>query len=268
MKAARIIVALYSLWILLSHPRLPSVAGWPAVFWKAVPHTLLLRFAYFRLNEALEWILFAALLLVLVAVLFGLALRYSAFAAGLLLYHVAPLDALLSSGDLVGLGGLTVPTFFFFALWAADFRDRWPLMLAQFLLGASFFFSGVTKLTYVGWRWYTPSNIAQTALTSWSLSGRPAALWIASHASACWAIAIGSALLDAFFVVAFASRPIRWVVVPLAVVATVVRSLAFGVHWLAAPLLLLFIVDLRQCAESPESSTANSARPMPLTQGG
>ena len=240
MKSARVIVAAYSLWILLSHPFLPSVAGWPDVFWRQVPRTLLVRFGYIGLHPWIEWLLFALLIVCLVAVLCGAAIRITAFAAGLLLYHFAPLDSMLAAGDFIGMGGLTVPTLFCFALWAADREAQWPVAFAQFLLGLSFLFGGITKLTYVGWRWYTASNIQQTALTSWSLSGRPAALWLASHSGAAWVAAIGSATLDALFVFAFASRPIRWIVVPLAIVALVVRSAVFGIHWLPAPLLLVF----------------------------
>ena len=268
MKLARIIVAAYSLWILLAHPTLPSVAGWPAVFWKPVPRTLLFRFGYFRMSEPLEWILFAALLIALVAVMFGVALRFTAFAAGLLLYHFAPLDAMLSAGDFIGMGGLTVPVIFMFALWAADENDCWPITLAQLFIALSFLTSGITKILYTSWRWYTGPNIRQIALTYWSLSPRPAALWLAQHDWAAWCVAIGSAALDALFIVAVFYRPSRWVVLPLALVALVVRSLVFGLNWLAAPLLLLFIVDLRACAESPESSTASNAPPMLPSHGG
>jgi len=239
--AARVIVAAHSLWILGSHPNLPSVIGWPAAFWKPIPRLLLIRFGYFGLNDRVEWTLFILLLCFLVAVMFGVAIRVTAFAAGLLLYHFGPLDSLLASGDFTSMGGLTVPTIFMFALWAADRNDRWPVTLAQLFLALSFFLSGVTKLSYVGWRWYTGSNIQQMALTYWSLSPRPAALWLAKHAWAAWSVAIGSASLDALFIVAVFSKSARWIAIPLAVVALIVRSTVFGLHWLSAPLLLLFI---------------------------
>jgi len=238
---ARVIVCAQSLWILISHPNLPSVVGWPKEFWKPIPRSLLVRFGYFGLHEPLEWILFVLLLSLLAAVMFGFAIRITAFAAGALLYHFAPLDSLLASGDFASMSGLTVSTFFLFAIWAADRDERWPITLAQLLLALSFLLNGITKLRYVGWTWYTGSNIQQAAMTSWTLSGRPAAIWIASHASAAWAIAVGSAALDALFIVAVFSTKMRWIVVPLALVALVVRSVVFGIHWLAAPLLLLFI---------------------------
>jgi hypothetical protein len=251
MKAARIIVAVYSLAILLLHPTLPSLAGWPAVFWKPIPRTLLLRFGYFRLNETLEWILFGMLLLAIVAVMFGVLLRFTAFAAGLLLYHFAPLGAMLAAGDWIGMGGLTVPTIFMFALWAADENDCWPVTLAQLFIALSFLLSGMSKMLYTSWRWYTGPNIRQLALAYWSLSPRPAALWLATHEWAAWCVALGSAALDLLFIFAVFYKPARWVVIPLAIAALIVRSAVFGLHWLAAPLLLLFIVDWRQCAESP-----------------
>jgi len=265
MKAARIIVAAYSLWILLSHPTLPSVVGWPAVFWKPIPRTLLLRFGYFGLHEALEWILFVLLLILLIAVMSGFGLRCTAFGAGLLLYHFAPLDSLLAAGDFITMGGLTVPTIFMFAMWAADDGDCWPITLAQLFIAFSFLLSGITKILYTSWRWYTGPNIRQLALTYWSLAPRPAALWLSTHEWAAWCVAIGSAALDALFIVAVFYKPARWIVLPLAIAALIVRSAVFGLHWLAAPLLLLFIVDLRACAESPVSSIGSHANPTPAS---
>ncbi len=241
LAAARVIVTAYALWILLSNPTLPAVMGWPGAFWSPIPRTLLIRFGYFGTREKVEWMLFALLVCCLVAVMFGFAIRITAFAAGLLLYHFAPLDSLLAYGDLISMGGLTIPTIFLLALWAADRDERWPVTLAQFLLAASFLLSGVTKLRYVGPSWYTASNLQQMALTYWSLCARPAALWIASHSAAAWGVAVGSAALDSLFVVAVFAKPVRWIVMPLAIAALVIRSAAFGIHWVAAPLILLFI---------------------------
>ncbi len=238
--ALRVIVAAHSLWIIASRPDLPALLDWPDAFWRPIPASLLLRLGYFGLHPAVEWVLFGLLWLSLISVLFGFAIRVTAFAAGLLLYHFAPLDALLASGDFIGMSGLTVPTVAMFAIWAAE-EYRWPVVLSQLLLAMSFFLSGVTKLTYVGLSWYGPSNIRQAAVTAWSLSGRPLALWVATHSWAAWMIGIGSACLDALFLFAVFSRRVRWIVVPLALIALVLRSLAFGVHWLAAPLLLLFV---------------------------
>jgi len=245
--ATRVFVAAYSIWILASNPDLPSVVGWPVSFWRPIHRTILLRFGYFGLHSGVEWILFVLLGLLLVAVMFGVTIRVTAFAAGMLLYHFAPLDSLLASGDFITMGGLTVPTVMMFAIWAADRGNnaessdyRWPVVLGQLLLAMSFLLGGITKLRYVGWNWYTGANVSQLALATWSFSGRQAALWIATHVSAAWIVALGSAVLDWLFVPAVLSRRARWVVLPLALIALAVRSVAFGVHWLAAPLLLLF----------------------------
>jgi len=247
--ATRVIVACFALWILASRPDLPSATAWPLEFWMPLPRMLLFRFGYFGLHPGIEWVLYGLLWLSLVAVIAGFHTRVTAFAAGLLLYHFAPLESILTIDDFTTMGGLTVPTIAMFAIGAAEPADRpaestdyrWPVVLTQLLVALSFLLSGITKLTYVGWRWYTPSNIAQAALTYWSLSGRPAALWIATHSYAAWLVALGSAALDSLFVVAVFWRPARWIVVPLAIVAAVVRSAAFGTHWLALPLLLLFV---------------------------
>jgi hypothetical protein len=244
----RIIVASHALWIMASRPDLPSVVSWPDAFWAPIGRRLLLRFFYFGLHPLLERILYVALLIALVGVILGFGIRITALAAGFLLYHFAPLDALLASGDFVSMGGLTIPTIAMFLIWAVDRAEaaessdyRWPVVLCQLLLASSFLLSGIMKLSYVGLHWYTASNIGQAALTNWSLSGRPAALWVSSSTLAAWAIAIGSAVLDVLFVPAVFSSRIRWIALPLALVATLVRKAVFGVFWLAAPLLLLFI---------------------------
>jgi hypothetical protein len=245
--ATRVIIAGHSLWILASRPDLPSVVTWPPEFWNPLPRNLLIRFGYFGLYPTMEWILYGTLVLLLLAVLLGFQLRITAFTAGLLLYHFAPLDSLLASGDFVSMSGLTIPTLMLFLIWTVDAAAvaspdyRWPVVIGQFLLGISFFFSGVIKLRNVGWDWYTGENIRQLALATWSLSGRPAALWLATHLSVSWLVAIGSALLDSLFIVAVFSSRLRWFILPLALIALPLRSAIFGYHWLAAPMLLLFL---------------------------
>lgn len=258
MRPLRVIVAAHALWIVLSNPALPSVVAWPRAFWNPIPRNLLLRFGYFGLHETLEWILFALMIVCLVAVVFGIAMRVTAFAAGLLLYHFAPLDSLLAWGDFIQMGGLTVATLAMFAMWAAgeDESAEWPLVFSRLLIGMSFLLSGTTKLREVGPRWYSGSMIEQMALTNWSLSGRTGALWIASHPAAAWAVGIGSALLDVLFIFAVFSKPVRWIVIPLAIAGLVVRSLAFGIHWLAAPLLLLFVAGERPPRAQSAAETA------------
>lgn len=239
----RIIVAAQALWIVASRWQLPTVVGWSPDLWRFVPRRLLYRFGYFVLNPAVEWMLYALLVLSILCVLFGLWIRSTAFVGGVLLFHFAPLQSLLASGDFISMTGLTVSTLAMFVIWAAEGSEeyRWPVVFAQLFLSISFLLSGVMKLRYVGLRWYTGSNLSQIALTSWSLSDRPAALWIANHPMVSWMVALGSATLDGLFVFAVFSRPLRWIVVPLAIVAAAVRSAAFGYHWLAMPLLLLFV---------------------------
>lgn len=195
----------------------------------------------------MEWILYGVLFLLLIAVLVGFQIRVSALAAGLLVYHFAPLDSLLAIGDFISMSGLTIPTLMLFIIWAVDATAsespdyRWPVRLAQLLLAFGFFLSGVMKLRYVGWSWYTGANVRQLALATWSLSARPAAIWLATHSAAAWVVAIGSALLDSLVIAAVFWRPLRWIVLVMAVVALPVRSIVFGYHGLAGPLLLVFV---------------------------
>jgi hypothetical protein len=247
--AARIIVAAQALWILLSRPDLPSLTGWPREFWSPLGRPLLLRFGYFVLQPAGEWIAFVALLLLLVCVAAGVRTRDTALCAGLLLYHFAPLDDILIYADLSGLNGLTVPVFALFIIAAADWRSsspksseyRWPVVLIQLLFALSILLAGVSKMLHSGPQWYTADSIRSFAAASWAFAQRPYALKIATGSRLPLAIAAGSAILDFSFVFMLFSRPLRWFVIPLALAGLLVRSSAFGLHWLAAPLLLLFV---------------------------
>jgi hypothetical protein len=249
MIATRVIVAGTALWIVLSRPDLPSVVDWPSEFWGPLNRLVLLRFGYFGFGSATEWFLYVALILLLVAVMFGVGTRVTALLAGILLYHFAPLEELLIYADLTGLSGLTAPTFGLLILSAANPpaqeetspEYRWPVVLIQFIFAISILLAGVSKLTNSGPAWYTSSSIQAFAAAMWSFAQRPFAFRIATSAILPALIAAGSAILDYAFIFMVFSRRVRYFVIPLALAGLGVRSAAFGCHWLAAPLLLLFI---------------------------
>ncbi len=246
--AARVIVSGVALWILLSRPQLPSAVAWPHEFWSGLPKLLLVRFGYFGQKAVEEWILYVVLCILLVAVMFGTQLRFTAFAAGLLLYHFAPLDEMFIQAEFAGVGGLTLPTIGMFILAATDTpkRDaessghRWPVAMLQLILALSVLLPGIAKLRYSGISWYTGANLQRIALTMSWLGDRPLARLIEGNLALAWAIAIGSAILDFGFVMVLVSRRARLFFVPLSIIGLIVRSAAFGCHWLAAPMLLLF----------------------------
>ena len=94
LAALRILVAVHALWILLSRDY-AGLSHLPAVFRSAIPPMMRARFLLFEgyasLDTALQWIAIAALLCAIVGVL----PRLACFVAGILLYHLAPLESVI-----------------------------------------------------------------------------------------------------------------------------------------------------------------------------
>ena len=93
LAAARIVFALHAFWILGSRD-LAALSGVPAVFWMGVPTGDRWRYLLFpghqQLEQGLQWAAFAAL----GAAALGVWPRVACLCAGLLLYHLAPLETI------------------------------------------------------------------------------------------------------------------------------------------------------------------------------
>src|SRR5437867_1082417 len=118
--AARVLLALSALWVILSRHDLPSFVALPNVVWQTIPMQTRVRFLLL-LPIGVERALWLALHVVLVAALFGLWSRWSCFAAGLLLYHFGPLETIVWSPNPY-LRGMTIPCLGFLILSFADSR--------------------------------------------------------------------------------------------------------------------------------------------------
>jgi len=230
--ATRIIVIAHALWIVLSRPGLWSVNP---------PRELAARFGWL-FDPAIERVLFIALIALLIAALFS---RVASFGAALLLYHFAPLEeALAHSGDpfmhglTAGVLALAVLAFVPRVRGAAPSPDfRWPIVLVRFAVAAPYLFSVVAK----GIGWFTGPNIADVARTFALIGVAPYASVVIDHAAIAWLIAIGWLLVSIGMPLAVISRRVAVVIVPLAALAHIAAIPLFGVIWLAAPLLLVFV---------------------------
>jgi hypothetical protein len=261
LAGARITFATYSLWVLLSR-NLPEMSGLPSVFWSQVGASARWRYLDFPghpdLERVLEWITVIALLGAIV----GLLPRFSCFVSGLLLYHLAPLESLIWIPHPYA-RGLTISVIALLTLSFSPCGDywtvlqprknmppaksgdyTWPLRLLQLYLVQIYFFSAYAKVTVVGWKWASASNIRSWMLvcTQNEQFGVFHALgtWIAERPFLCWSVGIGTLLFEFGLFTALFSKWARWVLVPLVAVFHLGILLSMNLVFLNVPQLLVF----------------------------
>jgi hypothetical protein len=257
--AVRFIVAANALWIVLSRPQLPSIAGWPAPFWTSVGWLLRARFLLFA-PPSIEYPLYGLLILCLLGAMFGVAARFSCLAAGVLLYHFAPFENVFWHAMGPYFSGLTLPTLalliFGFASvprrnmeWSPEWR--WPLAAVQLLFSFNYFFAAISKVRTVGgFGWVSSENIRGMAMTSmtWETPPRLAG-WVIARPWACWMIAIITMVAECLFILVPFSKVAAAILVPLAFIGHVGIVLVLGIVFLSLPCLLIYLdwdaIDLK-----------------------
>jgi hypothetical protein len=249
--ASRVLLSADALWIVLSRPDLAGLAAWPPELWAGVSVGLRLRYLIPLGAPLAEQVAYGALLLSLGTALLGIAPRLSSFAAAALLYHFAPFEQILTTATGPYQGGLTLPILGLFVLsfspaprlWAASAPDyRWPLVLLRLLLAFRYLFAGLAKLILTGPHWVSAANIEATALLFATYEARPAwAHWLVDHPGNASLAGIGLLAFDLLFITAVFSRAAARIVAPLAAVVDLFVFKVFGVFFLEAPLLLLFV---------------------------
>ena len=249
LRAARVILCGQALWILLSRPDLPELAGWPRAFWGVAPPLLEVRFGI-GLPLGVERGLFLLLHAALAACLVGLWPRATALASAVLLYHFAPFEEALVGLPHTSFGGLTLPVLGLAILAFADAPPRtappsseyrWPLALIQLLFVCGYFFPMLAKLRYSGPGWFTGSNIANYALGNWGVTQAPWALWVASHPLAAQAIALGTLLLETLSPLVLFSATFACAFAAVALAFHVGIVLVIGYSYPSLPLLALLL---------------------------
>src|SRR4029077_8924784 len=95
--AARIIVALTTLWLVTSRPLLPEIVRWPAPLWKHADLFIRTRYLIVPFPFAVEMALYILLALSLICVALGIAVGISACTAALLTYHFAPMEDIFAA---------------------------------------------------------------------------------------------------------------------------------------------------------------------------
>ena len=247
--ATRAIVALHSLWIVLSRPELPELAGWPAPFFRDLDPGLLLRFGIGTLPLAGEQVLYLLLHATLALAALGLRPRLACGVSAALLYHFAPFEEAIMGMPHTFFGGLTLPVLGLTVLALADApkhgvlspEHRWPVVLIRLLFSFNYFFAGVAKLRFGGLLWFTGDNLANWAIENWALSGAPWALRFADSSVACWTAALGTGLLEFLFPLAAFSPRAAAVLAPLALAGHFAIAHTLGIFFPSFPLLLLYV---------------------------
>jgi hypothetical protein len=259
---ARVAVAATALWVVLSRD-LPAMSGVPAAFWAGVPTRTRWRYLLFPDHEALERALLALLVIALVGVLVGAWARPAALVAGLLAFHLAPLESIIYTSEPF-LRGLTLPVLALLPLALSPSADawslaavlgqpvarpaweyRWPVRLIQVWLAGLYFFSGYAKLYATGWRWASPDNL-RNWLLAYGQSHDVApplglGLWIADQPGLCLAIGIATLGAELGFPLALVSRRARRVLVPAALVMHLGSALLMSITVLYLPLFVVFV---------------------------
>jgi hypothetical protein len=263
LAAARVVVAAQALWLVLSRDH-AAISGLPPEFWSQVPTSARLRFLLFAGHSDLERGLHWIAVLALAAALLGVWARTACFVAGILLYHLAPLESIIWT-PAPYVRGLTLAVLALLVLsfapcgdalgvWRRGRGDRpplrgwtygWPLRLIQLFVCEVYLFSGYAKLHASGWRWASADNIRNWLLYASQDESmavfRSLGPWIAERPLLCQLVGAAALALELGFVTAlFWKRSRRWLV-PLALLFHVGILFSMNLTFPSLPLLLVFV---------------------------
>jgi hypothetical protein len=246
--AARTVLAIQALWIVVSRPGMSQLTAWPQVFWAGTA-PLQARFAIFPGADTVDRVLYWVLVAALAAVLFGIVPRIACFVSAILLYHFAPMEAVMGGLPYTAsLSGLTLPLMGMLILAfsnvprlrAAPSADyRWPLRLIQIIFVFHYVNSGLAKLHWAGIRWYSTENVGHLAVGFWMLDRPTLSLYVWQRPWLATAIGVGVFILEFGFVLTLFSKWARRILLPLAVFAFLLRIQVFGFFFMSFPSLFV-----------------------------
>jgi hypothetical protein len=254
----RILVAAHALWILRSRD-FASSAGLPD-YWASVPASLRWRYLLFPGHATLEHVLQVTATVAVLAALFGIVTRPACLIAGVLLYHLAPLDVIFWSPAPTA-RGLTLSPILLLILAAAPSGDAWalwprtgrttpsgeygwPRRLTWLLVAEVYLFAAIAKATQSGLAWSGAGNLRRWLLL-FTLGGQwprhALGRWIADRPLWCLAIGIGTVIFEWTFILAVCSRRARRVLVPAGLVLQIGILLAMNIQVGETWLILTFV---------------------------
>ncbi len=254
----RILVAAHALWVLCSRDF--ATGSQVPAFWVGVSASLRWRYLLFPGHAALDHVLQGVATVAVLAALVGLYARPSCFIAGVLLYHLAPLDVIFWSSAPTARGLTLSPVLLLIlarapladaiAVWprprqaAPSWEYGWARRLTWLLVAQIYLFAAVAKLMESGLQWSSADNIRRWLLiftldNSWPhhALGR----WIADRPALCLAIGIGTVIFEWTFVLAVFSRHARRVLVPAGLLLQTGILLAMNIQVGETWLMLTFV---------------------------
>ena len=262
LAAARIVFASTSLWVLVSR-NFAGISGLPSQFWSAVPASASWRYLDFGGHSGLELGLEWTAGIMLICAIAGVLPRLSCFIAGMLLYHLAPLETIIWTPNPYA-RGLTISVLALLTLAFAPSGDRWtlrfprnrrqpaadrdytwPVRLIQLVVAQIYLFSGFAKISHSGWRWASASNL-RNWLLYFSQEDQVRVFhtvgpWLAERPLLCQIIGVGTLIFELVFITVLFSKTARLLLVPLAVVFHVGILLSMNLAFLNVPQLLVFV---------------------------
>jgi Vitamin K-dependent gamma-carboxylase len=222
LAAVRIIVSVQALWILLSRDPAGNSAM-PHAIWQELQPEFHLRFLLVQGIPGIEFMLWILAIASIACVLVGYKTRIFGILASLLLYHIAPLQALLNATAPWG-KGLTIATLALPILACSPCEDRWSVarllrpaptrdadaygwavMLVRLLFAQIYLFTVLARLWAVGWDWAKMETVRNHllvfGLAEPSLNTSLNA-WLIAHPTVCGFLAAGTLMFELLFIVA------------------------------------------------------------------
>jgi hypothetical protein len=252
MTFIRRLLALHALWVVISLPSLPALFTWPAEFWSGARSNVALRYLWV-FPASVEWILYVTLVVALILAIIGIAPRAASVSAALLLYHFTPLEDVWIGSPGPYMRGLTADVLGMCLAGCAPAKATWPILLVRLSVAFPYFFSTIAKLYTTGPEWFAGSNVRDMALIFQAVGSTSFADLVIRSPLLAWTIGVGWFAVSVGMLAASFSRRVAALVVPAAAVAHLAAIPLFGVIWIAAPLLLVFL-PLPQPSETENSS--------------
>jgi hypothetical protein len=279
LAAARVVIALQALWILLSRDP-AGISAMPPVIWQGVTPEWRLRYLLGPDIPGIEAALWGLAVASIACVLVGYRTRIFGIIAGLLLYHLAPLQALLNVTAPWG-RGLTIATVSLPILACSPCEDRWSVlrlfrdapkrdpqaygwavMLVRLLFAQIYLFSVIARLHAVGLEWGRMETV-RIHLLVFGLAepslNTPLNAWLISHPGICAVLAAGTLTFELIFIVAVFVPATRLPLVGAGLMFHTSLWLTLGFRFPNLPHFLLF-VDFAGEAKAPRPADQEKAR--------
>ena len=219
------------------------------------------RYLLFPGNVSLEYVLQWTTFAALIAAAIGVWPRVACFCAGLLLYHLAPLETIFWTPNPFE-RGFTVDVLALLALSFSRCGDalslvprratptpsgdyQWPLRLVQLLLCQIYFIAGYAKLALAGPGWMSAENIGRWMLVfsqqDQIIVSSQIGIWLADRPMVCWLIGISSLSLDLGLITMVVWPRLRKWLIPAVLLFHAGILLTMGILFLNIPQLLIFV---------------------------